>query len=373
MGARHEIHGTCEPEFSAVREAFADNFEKRGEAGAAVAVYVGGRPVVDLWGGFSDAARTRPWERDTIAHVYSVTKPMAAACALVLADRGLLDLDAPVARYWPEFARAGKEGVLVRWLLTHQAGVPALREPAPTEVLYDWERTTSLLAAEEPWWEPGTRHGEHALFFGHLVGEVVRRVAGKSLGAFYRDEVAGPLGLDFHIGLGAGEERRAAELTAFPISVLEKYLAEPGSLRYLALNNPPALFDPAVVNGRRWRAAEVPAVNGHGTARAVARFYGALAAGGELDGVRVLSAQMLERAMAEACEGVDEVLGFDVRWGLGFQAYEEGPFGLGGVGGSDGFGNRALGFGYGYVTNTMGDHARTEAVVEALEATLRGR
>ncbi|MFE0515909.1 serine hydrolase domain-containing protein, partial [Streptomyces sp. NPDC058964] len=205
--SQHEpdVHGHCDARFTAVRQAFEENFRDRGELGAAVAVTVDGEPVVDLWGGWADAARTRPWERDTLVNVWSTTKGVTALCAHILADRGLLDLDAPVAAYWPEFAAAGKEKVLVRHLLSHRAGLAGLREPHSLEQLYDWELTTARLAATEPWWEPGTCSGYHAFTYGHLVGEVVRRVSGLLPGAFLEREVTGPLGADFTIGLPAKE------------------------------------------------------------------------------------------------------------------------------------------------------------------------
>jgi CubicO group peptidase (beta-lactamase class C family) len=210
------IHGQCDPRFTAVREAFADNFATRGEVGAAVCVYVEGTPVVDLWGGYANAARTRPWDQDTIVSVASTTKGMVALCTHMLVERGLLDLDAPVARYWPEFAQADKAQIPVRWLLSHRAGLPALRQDMPPQSLYDWHAFPRALAAEAPWWTPGTQHGYHALTFGYLVGEVIRRVSGKSVGQFFHTEVAGPLGADFFIGVPASEDARAAETLPDP-------------------------------------------------------------------------------------------------------------------------------------------------------------
>lgn len=195
------VHGHCDTRFTAVRTAFEENFRDRAELGAAVSVMVGGETVVDLWGGWADAARTRPWERDTLVNVWSTTKGPTALCAHILADRGLLDFDAPVAAYWPEFAAAGKEKVLVRHLLSHRAGLSGLREPHSLAELFDWELTTERLAAMEPWWEPGTVSGYHAFTYGFLVGEVVRRVSGLLPGAFLEREVTGPLGIDFTIGL----------------------------------------------------------------------------------------------------------------------------------------------------------------------------
>src|SRR2546427_10355383 len=207
-----QIQGKCDSRFMAVRDAFAENFTAHGEVGAAVCVYVDGQPVVDLWGGYADAARSKPWDQHTIVSVASTTKGMVALCAHLLVERGLLDLDAPVARYWPAVAQAGKETLPLRWLLSHRAGLPAVRRDMPPQSLYDWHAFTGALAETEPWWEPGTQHGYHALTFGHLVGEVIRRVSGKSVGQFFRAEVAGPLGADFFIGVPEAEDARAAEV-----------------------------------------------------------------------------------------------------------------------------------------------------------------
>jgi CubicO group peptidase (beta-lactamase class C family) len=241
-------------------------------------------------------------------NVYSVTKPTAAFCVLVLTDRGLLGLDDPVANHWPEFAQAGKERVTVRQLLSHQAGLVALRDPPSPDFLFDWDLTCALLAAAEPWWEPGTAHGEHALFYGHLCGELVRRADGRSLGTFWREEVAEPWGLDFHIGLGAVEQERALDLVG-------EIPGPEGELDRLASSNAPGVRDLAVVNGEAWRAAEIPAVNGHATARAVARFYAGLVAGGELDGVRVVSPETVLAMTAGELTGYDRLLEEEMTWG----------------------------------------------------------
>src|SRR5208282_5387074 len=197
------IEGQCDPRFEKVRAAFAANFESRGEVGAATAVMLNGRPVVDLWGGHMEKERTRPWTRDTLVNVYSTTKGLTAIYAHRLVDAGALDLDAPVATYWPEFAQAGKEKIPVRFLLSHRAGLPAVRKLLDDDALFNWNKMTMALAEQEPWWEPGTRHGYHALTFGWLVGEVIRRITGKTLGTYFREEIAQPLGLDCHIGLDA--------------------------------------------------------------------------------------------------------------------------------------------------------------------------
>ena len=363
-----EVQGHCDPKFRAVKEAFAGNFAVHGEVGAALAVMVDGRMVVDLWGGHADAARTRPWQEDTIVNVYSTTKGMTAICAHRLADQGLLDLDAPVARYWPEFAQAGKETLPVRYLLSHTAGLPAVAEPLPPGSLYDWEVMTSALARQASWWEPGTKHGYHALTYGWLVGEVVRRISGKSPGAYFRDEIAAPLGLDFHIGLGPEHDARTADMIADALpqpgegNPLVDALNDPESMAYKAFANPPDTIIEGGVNTRQWRAAEIPAANGHGNARALARVYGALACGGELDGVRVLSKHAIDRAIEEQAYGPDAVLvGLPMRVGLGFMlTMEEAPlgpnprsFGHGGLGGSLGFADPDGRVGFGYTMNRM--------------------
>src|SRR5262249_29928034 len=206
------IDGRCEPRFAPVRDAFSANFEAGREVGASFAATVNGELVVDLWGGYADAAGTRPWASDTIINVFSTTKAMTALCAHILVDRGALDADSPDPRYWPEFAQAGKERITTRHLLSHTAGLSAIRQPLPTEALYDWARMIEVLAAEAPWWEPGTANGYHAVTYGHLVGEVIRRISGRTPGAFFREEVAAPLGTDFHIGLPESEDSRVAEM-----------------------------------------------------------------------------------------------------------------------------------------------------------------
>lgn len=285
-----DVHGDCDARFSAVRTAFEENFRERGELGAAVSVTVGGETVVDLWGGWADAGRTRVWERDTLVNVWSTSKGPTALCAHILADRGVLDLDAPVATYWPEFAAGGKEGVLVRHLLSHRAGLAGLREPHALAEFYDWELTTQRLAAMEPWWEPGTQSGYHAFTYGFLVGEVVRRVSGLLPGAFLEREVTGPLGVDFTIGLPEKEAGRAAELVQPPAASSSEQAAIFAQLTpaaIAALANP--VLGAAEANSPEWRAAEVPAANGHGTARAIAALYGVFAGQGSYGGQRVLS------------------------------------------------------------------------------------
>ncbi|MFD0313188.1 serine hydrolase domain-containing protein [Streptomyces flavalbus] len=385
--AAEAVHGHCDPRFAAVRTAFEENFRDRGELGAAVAVTVGGETVVDLWGGWADAARTRPWERDTLVNVWSTTKGPVALCAHLLADRGLLDLDAPVAAYWPEFAAAGKEDVLVRHLLSHRAGLAGLRERHSFEELCDWELTTARLAATEPWWEPGTRSGYHALTYGHLVGEVVRRVSGLRPGAFLEREVTGPLGIDFTVGLPKTEWDRAAELVqAAPPASGERPDASPGlpPLVLAAIANP--VVGAAETGTPEWRSAEIPAANGHGTARAVAALYGIFAGRGSYRGHRVLSPEAVERAREGQGSCRDLVLGAglgaDTELGLGVWlsgprgGYGPNPraFGHDGFGGSCGLADPDAGVSLGYVMNRMGPHIaddpRKMALVEAVYAAL---
>jgi CubicO group peptidase (beta-lactamase class C family) len=300
-----DIHGTCDPRFAAVKEAFAENFLKHDEVGASLALVADGKVVVDLWAGYMDAGRTRTWERDTIVNVYSTTKGITAICAHRLVEEGRLDVDAPVATYWPEFAQAGKEGVTIRHLLSHQAGLPAFREFLPAGSAANWEFLTEKLAATEPWWEPGTQHGYHAVTFGYLVGEVIRRVTGMSVGNYFRKELAEPLGLDFHIGLAEEHDPRVASMIPAPVAMpdastpMGKAMLDPNSMQFRAFMMSPEALQPGYVNTREWRAAEIPAANGHGDARSLARLYGALATDGKLDGQRVLSEEAIAAATVE--------------------------------------------------------------------------
>jgi len=315
-----EVQGYCDEKFDAVKEAFRKNFEDDLEVGASFAATIDGKFVVDIWGGYADAARTRPWERDTIVPVFSTTKVMTTMCALMLIDRGLLDPDAPVARYWPEFAQAGKERIPVRYILSHRSGLAGFDESIPLEALYDWERIVKLLAAQKPWWEPGQHSGYHAITFGYLIGELVRRITKKTLGAFFREEVAVPLNTDFYIGLPEKYDARVAETIPPPILKPGEpgyFEIDPDSLpsKVMALA---AIDNGDYVNDRAWRAAEIPSSNGHGNARSMARVGAAMACGGELDGVRLLGLPTIERAIEEECSGTDLVLGAPIRYGLGF-------------------------------------------------------
>ncbi|HEY8558566.1 MAG TPA: serine hydrolase domain-containing protein, partial [Actinomycetes bacterium] len=305
--------------FASVGAAFAANFDQGQELGASVAVTLAGEPVVDLWAGEADDSG-RPWERDTIVNVWSTTKTMAALCVLVLADRGEVDLHAPVATYWPEFAARGKEAVTVGHLMGHTAGLPGWDPPIAPEVLYDWDEAVGALAAQAPWWEPGTASGYHALTQGYLEGEVVRRVTGRSIGTFFRDEIAGPLGADFHIGLPESEEPRVARMVPSGLTLADVGF-EATSVAARALGSCP--LDGSEPNARAWRAAEIPAAGGTGNARAVARVHAVLANGGAVDGVRLLSPEGVDRIFTERCHQVDLVLGVKLRLGTGFGLMNE--------------------------------------------------
>ncbi len=357
------ITGLCEPNFAAVQQAFTENFRQFGDIGGAVAIYHDRKPVVDLWGGYADSTQAQLWQQDTIVNVWSVTKAIVALCALRLVDRGELALDAPVAHYWPEFAQAGKATLPVRYLLTHQAGLAAITEPLPTEALFDWARMTQALAKQHPWWEPGTAHGYHAATFGWLVGEVIRRVSHKPVGRFLQDEIACPLGIDFLIGFGPEADTRVA--TVFEQDAPEQKTAETGDtvdpeFLLAKVNNPP-VDDFAIFNSRAWRAAEIPAANGTTNARALARLYGALACGGAIDGVQVLSNELLKAATAVSSAGTDRVfrfhscigLGFGLNRPAGFMGPNAAAFGHPGYGGSIGFADPMSGIGFGFVTNTI--------------------
>ena len=388
------IHGECASRFRRVREAFEGHFRRGREIGAAVAVVHDGEKVIDLWAGWADLAKTQPWQRDTIANVYSCTKAMAALCAHQLVERGTLDLDTPVAEYWPEFAQHGKQRIPVRWLLSHRAAVPAVREILPNEALYDWKLITDALAAEEPWWEPGTKHGYHAVTFGWLVGEVVRRVDGRSVGTYFRDEIARPLGLDFHIGLADEHHRRVAdlsdltvadidELDADAVGLAQVILADPNSMTARAFMNPPSMA--LGVNNPEWRRAEIPGANGHANARDLARVYGALARGGDLDGVHVLDPAGIARFRSEQSHGPDLVLQINTRFGLGVMLPQDRPdarfgpsrnaFGHPGAGGALGFADPDGRIGFGYTPNRLGPHIlldpRATALIDAVYESLR--
>jgi CubicO group peptidase (beta-lactamase class C family) len=311
-----EIQGTCDERFDAVRAAFAANFEQHGDVGASVAVTVDGAPVVDLWAGTctTDAGPDRAWERDTIINVWSTTKTMSFLVTLMLADRGVLDLEAPVADAWPEFGVNGKGAITTKHFLSHSAGLPGFEQPTTPTDLYDWDLICSRLAAQTPWWEPGTASGYHAVTQGYLLGEVARRADGRTMGTFFADEVAGPLGADFHIGTGPEHDERVAHV--IPLAADIGADTTPGSIARRTFETMP--LNAAESQTREWRRAEIPAAGGHGNARSVARAMSVLANEGTVDGTTFLAPETCHSIFEEQQSGTDLVLGLPVRLGLGF-------------------------------------------------------
>ncbi len=390
------VAGICEPRFERVREVFCANFTERGDHGAAVSVTLDGRPVVDLWGGWADGAQTRPWQQDTLVAVWSVGKAVTAVCALQQVERGRLELEAPVARYWPEFAQAGKATLPVRLLFNHQAGLPAIRAPLPPGAnVQDWPLMAAALAAQEPWWEPGTRFGYHTNTIGFLLGEPLRRVDGRRIGAYIREELAGRLGIDFLIGVPEEEDGRVAEWLPYQPAPGEEsqrpWLArDPAELegielaRVLAYRNPSPSAGGGP-NSRLWRAGEFPSTNPHSNARAIARLFGGLACDGVIDGQRLLAPETIARASQIESDGEDAILGRPNRFGLGFQLTIPGvrPLGPGrrsfghyGNGAVVGIADPDARIGFGYVCNRAGRSwrdPRNIALIDAVYASLGER
>ena len=373
------IGGSVAPGFEPVRAAFEANFRERGEVGAACCVYLGGSPVVDLWGGATVPGGDEPYGPRTLQMVASATKGALAICAHLLVQRGELDLDAPVAGYWPEFAAAGKAELPVRWLLSHQAGLPVVDGDVTLDDIVAWDPVVAAVAGTAPVWEPGTAHGYHAITYGWLVGEVLARITGTSPGALLAKEVCEPLGLDLHVGLPESEHGRVSPLvphvppTGSPPDALTARIVDPNGLAFRAFMVPVGLLG-ALNDPRLWRA-ELPAGNGMGTAHALARMYAACL--GEVDGVRLLDGPTLAAATAEQAAGEDRITGYTTRYALGFQlpfAYRpmggDGSFGHYGLGGSVGFANRRLGYSFGYSVNQMGAGTpadpRSVALIEAV-------
>tara|TARA_B100001123_G_scaffold446467_1_gene601036 strand:- start:1728 stop:2864 length:1137 start_codon:yes stop_codon:yes gene_type:complete len=309
------INGICDEEFSLVRDAFEANFSAGDELGASVAVTLDGRYVVDLWAGDRNESG-EPWNSDTIVNVYSTTKTMASICLLMLADREAIDFDLPVAHYWPEFAANGKESVLVRHVMTHQTGCSGFPRPITAAELYDHSLTAELLAGMEPWWEAGTAPGYHALTQGTLQGELVRRVDGRTLGTFFREEIAEPLDADFHIGLAPSEDHRVAHLEAPERSIDRILDAEPDSIAMRTFRS--CVLDGTETETSEWRRAEIPAAGGIGNARSISRVHSAIACGGTVDGVALMNASTIEEALERQTFSRDLVLGMNVPYGTGF-------------------------------------------------------
>jgi CubicO group peptidase (beta-lactamase class C family) len=383
-----DIHGHCDPSFAAVREAFERNFREHNEVGAAVAFAQDGELVVDLWAGYQDAAKTVPWRDDTLVNVWSVGKALIAVCLLRLVERGHVELDAPVARYWPEFAQAGKQDVTVRTLMAHRAGLQAVAKPLPPGYnLRDWDGMCAALAEQQPWWEPGTNFGYHTNTFGFLLGEIVRRVDGRRPAQFLVEELTAPLGVEAYFGFGPELDERVADWIPYVRAEgeendrpwLEK---DPATLtgvelgRLLAYRNPPG--DPAAgVNSRTWRAAEYPSTSGHSNARAMATVFGGIANGGDWRGYHILAPDVRDEAISVHSDGEDAVLGRPNRFGLGFQLTNPGIRPLGtGPRGFGHYGNGALlGFGdpdnrvaFGYVCNRAGRSWRDPRNIALIDA-----
>ncbi|MFD1824826.1 serine hydrolase domain-containing protein [Mumia zhuanghuii] len=310
-----EIHGTYDDRFQPLIDELARRFDVGDEVGASLAVVQDGRTVVDVWGGHADAERTTPWSEDTVTNVWSCTKTVTALAALVLHDRGLIDVYEKVATYWPEFAANGKADVEVRHLLAHMSGVPAMDQPCTVDDLFDAESAAARFAAQEPWWEPGTASGYHAINYGHLIGEVVRRVTGQSLKEFVAAAVAGPLGADFTIGLPADAYDRVSPIIA-PTGVEMPPGVEPGPLALRTLGGPP--LHATVVLTDEWRSADIGGANGHGNARSLATIQSTVSNGGVAGGRTFLSDETIALIFDEQASGPDLVLGAPLRWGIGY-------------------------------------------------------
>ena len=368
-----------------MREAFAANLHE-GEVGAACCVTIEGQVVVDIWGGWADAGHQREWAHDTMVNAYSVGKPVVALMLLQLVERGRVGLDATADRWWPELI-AGRQGATVRHVLCHRGGLPAIREPLTNDALWDWHAISSAIAATDPWWEPGTRHAYHTNTYGHLVGELARRVDGRLPGTWLRDEIAGPLGAELVWGMSPAEHARCADVI-WEIDIdggIEWFSAraETDEQRMIALSysNPPGYSGIGVVNSPEWRAAQVPSTNLHATARGVARLYTALAADGAVDGIAVLGRDLLAEATSAQSEGWCPVLERDATFGLGFQPTRPdrpfgpnlGSFGHFGTGGAVGFADPQACVGFGYVMNAVRPRwqsPRNRALIDALYACL---
>jgi len=487
MTDKVEIHGLCEPRFEAVKKAFTRNFEEGMEVGASFAVTINGKYVIDIWGGYKDKEKTQPWEKDTICNVYSTTKVPTVLCTMMCVDRGLLDLDEKVAKYWPEFAQNGKENILVRQILSHTSGLAGIEEEIPSKAYYDWDKIVNLLAAQKPWWEPGTKSGYHAITHGYLLGELVRRVTGKSLGRFFKEEIAKPLNIDFQIGLAEEHVPRVSKLIPgvpimamipllmggafniannseiikkeienlekkvildygdedqFAVTISEgkiqfsvgkidkpdcKFITtkdRAGVMNWIfsSINEEPdyisenlkmegkpedieqikKLFELVAKEARRlgpvgiklvlgpggirnrsgdreWQAAEIPAANGHGNARSVTKIASIIACEGELDGIRFISQETLEKILKEQIYGRDLVMPYLLRWGLGVGLpTKELPFPhprtcfWGGAGGSAITMDLDAKIGIGYVMNQMRNQTLQETAANKYHSDTRG-
>ncbi|KKN26231.1 hypothetical protein LCGC14_0876760 [marine sediment metagenome] len=319
-----EIKGFCNPQFKAVQDVFAENFELFDEVGASLAVTLNGKFVMDIWGGYTDATKTRLWEENTIVCVFSITKIMTSICILILVERGLIDLNHPVSKYWPEFGQNGKEKILIKHVLGHTAGIPSWDELFPREEFLNWEKMIKLLVKQKPWWEPGTMGGYHAFTFGFILGEVVKRVTGKTLSTFFKENVAQTLDADFTIGIPIEYQKRVADL--IPPDIPFNDLLEKGSIIYKILGIPSGWTLGGdgtkefvkFCNTRAFRKFDLPATNGFGNARSVARIASAIACGGNIDDVHLLSQKTLNEALKEQFNGKGYLFVEGIRYGTGF-------------------------------------------------------
>jgi len=311
------VRGMCDPKFANVQAALEANIASGRDVGASIAVTINGEMVVDMWGGWVDEARSAEWQADTIVNVWSTTKTMAALSMLLLVERGSVDVDQPVAKYWPEFAQNGKENVLVRHIMSHTSGVSGWDQPVVIEDILDWDDAVDRLAGQAPWWEPGTASGYHMLNYGHLVGEVVRRVSGKSLGTFFKEEIAQPLGADFHIGLAESEFGRVSPVIPPPPIPVDLAGLDMNSPMIKTFTGPPPM-DATYSATTGWRKAEIPGANGHGNARSVALIQSIVANGGSVDGKKFLSPETIELIFRRQSDNPDLVLGLPLRFGIGY-------------------------------------------------------
>ena len=380
MASAVSIGGFVARGYQPVRDAFVRNFEREDEhreLGAALAAYRHGECVVDLWGGHADVAQSRAWTADTLVNVWSTTKGIAALAVAVLVERGLVGYAQRVAQIWPEFAAAGKSGVTVGQVMSHRAGLPGFEAPTTTEDLYDWHECCAKLAAQAPVFTPGTVSCYHTITYGYLAGEIVRRITGRSVGQFIGEAMAQPLNADFYVGLPAIFDARVAELVppkALPVTGSASEMPRPVRM---AMQNP--ALDPGATTTRAWRAAEIPAVNGHASARGIARLFGMVANGGGLGSIRPLSPASIAAMSTRGGEGADLLVGFDPAWAMGVSQNPRGNYGSNpltighsGWGGSFGCADSQSGLALGYVCNRMGSglvaDARTEALVRSFEA-----
>ena len=375
------INGFCDDRFLLVKEAFKQNFDLGLEVGASFAVTLNGKLVVDIWGGYTDEDKLHPWDENTIVNVFSTTKIMTALCIHMLVDQNLINYDDPVAKYWPEFAQNGKQHIPIRYVLSHTAGLPGFVEKVSEQDIYDWTIITNLIASQKPWWKPGTKIAYHSMTFGFILGEIVRRVTGKTIGTYFREEVAEPLGIDFHIGLSENYDERTADIIVpEQISKIKLLL-----LSVLFRNAKKVFFNPDLqhidYNSRRWRAAEIPASNGHGNARSAAQVGAILACGGIFKEKRLLSLNTIEKAIEVQNKGKDivtfrQAASFGLGFGLLSEDFLLGPrsFFWSGAGGSKCVMDLDKKISYAYAMNKMvllGEDSRPIRLANAVKESIK--